>query len=350
MSREEASQEVGTGIAIVVPVFNDWESLRILVGDLSTALADQPRPVHLLIVDDGSTEPESGLTEAVAATPFACTLVRLVRNVGHQRAIAIGLCHAVRLSVEDILVMDGDGEDRPQDVPVLLRALQDNRGSIIVAERGRRSEGLRFTLFYRLYRQLFSLLTGTHITFGNFSAMDSAVARRLTAMHELLLHVPATMLRSRCRIVRVATDRGRRYAGLSKMNLVSLVVHGLSSVAVFSERTFTRILLFSAGMFGLSALATVVAVILKLAGMATPGWATTVAGILMIVLVQNAAVALGGLFVVLNNNRDFALIPSDLADVFVAETRPIAAHPERHTARSAGMSAPATPSVRVQGE
>ncbi|RST86282.1 glycosyltransferase [Aquibium carbonis] len=330
----EASQKAGAGIAIVVPVFNDWDSLRILIAELARSLADETGPVHLLVVDDGSTEADTGFAEALAETGIEGTLVRLVRNVGHQRAIAIGLCHAVRTPAEAIVIMDGDGEDRPQDVPLLLRALRVNAGSIVVAERGRRSEGLRFTLFYRLYRQIFSLLTGTQITFGNFSAMDRAVARRLTAMHELLLHVPATMLRSRCPIIRVAADRGHRFAGLSKMNLVSLVVHGLSSVAVFSERTFTRILLFSAGMFGLSALATAVAVIMKLAGLATPGWATTVAGILMIVLVQNAAVALGGLFVVLNNNRDFALIPSEMADVFVAETRTIGASLERRISRS----------------
>ncbi|WP_210321181.1 glycosyltransferase family 2 protein [Aquibium microcysteis] len=333
MSTERDTGDEGNGMVFVIPVFNDWDALRLLIRDLGSALTDEPGPVEILIVDDGSTEPETGLADAVAATPFRCTLLRLVRNVGHQRAIGIGLCHAARRPAGIIVVMDGDGEDRPADVPRLLRALGENPGSIVVAERGRRSEGLRFTLFYHLYRRLFSLLTGTSISFGNFSAMDVGAARRLTSMHELLLHVPATMLRSRCRIVRVAADRGRRYAGRSRMSLVSLVVHGLSSVAVFSERAFTRILLFSAGVFALSAVATVAAVLLKLAGMATPGWATTVAGILMVVLVQNAAVALGGLFVVLNNDRDMAKMPRDLADVFVAETVPIAGGGERRTSR-----------------
>lgn len=333
MTEDHGNGVSDRGLAIVIPIFNDWVSLRLLIADLAGALADEPGPVELLIVDDGSTEPDTGLAEAVAATPFGCTLLRLVRNVGHQRAIAIGLCHAARLPVRAVVVMDGDGEDRPTDVPLLLRGLGDGPGSIVVAERQRRSEGLRFTLFYHLYRRIFRLLTGTRISFGNFSAMDRTVARRLTSMHELLLNVPATMLRSRCRIVRVGTDRGRRYAGRSKMSLVSLVVHGLSSVAVFSERAFTRILLFSAGVFAFAAVATVVAVILKLGGMATPGWATTVAGILMIVLVQNAAMALGGLFIVLNSNRDMAKLPSDMADIFVAETVTIATGPGTRISR-----------------
>ncbi|CBS91595.1 glycosyltransferase [Azospirillum lipoferum] len=321
-------------LAIVIPVFNDWESVAMLIRGLGRSLGSDERAVHLVIVDDGSTEPEAGLKEAVAETPFTGTLLRLVRNVGHQRAIAIGLCQAVELAADRVVIMDGDGEDRPEDVPLLLAGLRDNPRSIVVADRRSRSEGPSFTLFYRVYKKVFSLLTGTPISFGNFSAMGLATATRLASMHELLLHVPATMIRSRCPIVRVGTDRGHRYAGQSKMNLVSLVVHGLSSIAVFSERTFTRILLFSAAIFALSGLAAVIAVLLKMLGMATPGWTTTVAGIVMVVLVQNAAVSLGGLFVVLNNKRDFALIPRQIAPIFLAEAIRLGGRSETQNAGS----------------
>jgi hypothetical protein len=300
---------------VVIPVFNDWESLQVLIGALKESLPDAG--VHLVIVDDGSTEPESGVREALAATGFDATLVKLTRNVGHQRAIAIGLCQATDLRAETVVIMDGDGEDRPQDVPRLIAALQDNPRAIVVANRNRRSEGPGFIFFYNIYKRIFLFLTGSAISFGNFSVMKLATARRLSCMHELLLHVPATMISSRCKIVPVATDRGERYRGRSKMNLVSLVVHGLSSVAVFSERTFTRILLLSAMVFALSGLAAAVAIVLKLIGLATPGWATTVSGIVMIILVQTAAVSLGGLFIVLNNKRDFTLIPHRIAPMFI---------------------------------
>lgn len=304
-------------VAVVIPVFNDWESAQVLIGALKQRLP--AAGTHLVVVDDGSTEPEHGLREALAATGFDATVVRLVRNVGHQRAIAIGLCQAVGLKAETVVIMDGDGEDRPEDVPRLIEALRDEPRAIVVAHRNRRSEGPGFILFYGIYKRVFAFLTGSAISFGNFSAMKLATAQRLSCMHELLLHVPATMICSRCKIVPVATDRGERYRGRSKMNLVSLVVHGLSSVAVFSERTFTRILLLAAMIFAVSGLAAVVAVILKVMGLATPGWATTVAGIVMIVLVQTAAVSLGGLFIVLNNKRDFALIPRQIAPLFIDE-------------------------------
>lgn len=306
-------------LAIVIPVFNDWVSLRELIQDLSMALPSQGNATHLVIVDDGSTEDDAGLGDAIAKAHFQASIVRLKRNVGHQRAIAIGLCHAVSISPDEIIIMDADGEDRPEDVQPLLSTLRGSKGGLVVANRQRRSEGFLFNVFYQLYKMFFRLLTGTSISFGNFSAMNLKTARRLVSMHELLLHVPATMIKSRCPIVHVGTDRGRRYAGKSKMSLVSLIIHGVSAVAVYGERAFTRIIIFSAMVFGLSVIAMIVAVMLKFIGMATPGWVTSIAGIVIILLVQNAAVALGGLLVVLKNNGDVTLLAGAIAEEFTAE-------------------------------
>lgn len=298
--------------AVVLPVFNDWSAVRVLIPHLASVLRDRPEDIRLVIVDDGSTIPAPDLSEVVADTPFTVLILRLTRNIGHQRAIAVGLCHAVMdLAAARVVLMDADGEDRPEDVPRLLSALDgaDGDHAIVVAERTRRSEGVTFVVLYKLYKLVFSLLTGTRVSFGNFSAMGAMAARRLINMHELLLNVPATVIRSRCPIHRVDTVRGRRYAGTSKMNLISLVVHGMSAIAVFSERTFTRILLFCICTFLLSGLSAVTAMIFKLLDMASPGWLTTILGIVMIVLVQSASVALGGLFVVLNNSRDVMTPP-----------------------------------------
>lgn len=306
----QAAPDAGR-VIVVTPVYNDWESVGILIQRLATLSDHADGRMRVVVVDDGSTGSPAGLEDAARRSGLDVRLLTLVRNLGHQRAIAVGLCHAVtEMGADRVVVMDADGEDRPEDVPRLLHALQGTDPlSIVVAERHGRSEGWLFVLFYRIYRLLFSMLTGIPISFGNFCAMRSPAARRLIAMHELLLHLPATVIRSRCPIVRVATDRGSRYAGQSKMNLISLVVHGMSAVAVFSERTFTRLLVFAAGVFGLATLATVVAMLLKLLDLASPGWLTTVAGVLMIVLVQSASVALSGLFVVLNNKRDVTLLP-----------------------------------------
>lgn len=337
-------------VVIVIPVFNDWDSLGVLIRELDGVFRNQTIAVHLLIVDDGSTASPPDLGALLSATQLDATLLRLVRNMGHQRAIALGLSHAViHLRPTSIVIMDGDGEDRPSDVPGLLRELAGHPDAIVVANRARRHEGLRFALFYHLYKRIFSLLTGTAISFGNFSAVRVATARRLVNMHELLLHVPATLIRSRCPIRRVDTDRGERYAGQSRMSLTSLVVHGLSSIAVFSEATFTRILIFCAGIFLLCGVAVTAAVLLKLLGMATPGWTTMVAGILMIVLVQNATIALGGLFIVLNNKRDFTLVPWRVAPDFIAEVSSLGPNPEKRSSGSEGRSGRVTLSMSATG-
>lgn len=310
-----------TSLAIIIPIFDDWESLSMLVERLGTALPDSGCGTHLVLVDDGGAVPPPDLSRLIGRTCFSASLVGLTRNVGSQRAIAVGLCHAVEtLRPARVVIMDADGEDRPEDVGALLAMLEANPGSIVVAQRRRRSEGWRFRLFYRFYKGLFALLTGVPISFGNFSAMEYAAARRLVAMHELLLHVPASMIRSRFPIVPVPTDRGRRYAGQSRMNLISLMVHGLSAIAVFSERIFTRILVMCAGIFLVAVLAVLTALTLKAAGLATPGWTTSVASMMIIVILQNAAVALGGLFIVMNNKHDLAIVPSRVAVDLIAAT------------------------------
>ncbi len=301
-------------LVIITPVFNDWRSLSALVKQLSVIVSPLSALTHLVIVDDGGTDPVPDLPVLLAGTNFRATLVTLERNVGSQRAIAMGLCHAVEaLDPERIIIMDADGEDRPEDVPALLAALAANPGAIVVAERGRRSEGLRFRLFYRLYKGLFALLTGFPISFGNFSALHGKAARRLVHMHELLLHVPASLIRSRYPLVHVQTDRGLRFAGHSNMNTLSLIMHGMSAIAVFSERIFTRVLVFCAAIFACTFVAALVAIVLKAAGLATPGWTTSVAGLMIMIVMQVAAVAMGGLFIVMNNKHDLALLPMRVA-------------------------------------
>lgn len=311
-----------TDLVIVTPVFNDWPSLSALVTRLAAILPPVAPNTHLVIVDDGGTDPVPDLAPLIAGTPFAATLVTLARNMGSQRAIGMGLCHAVAaLNPRRVVIMDADGEDRPEDVPALLAALAADPGAIVVADRRRRSEGLRFRLFYRLYKDLFALLTGLSISFGNFSAFSGEAARRLVHMHELLLHVPATLIRSRYRLTHVATDRGTRFFGRSTMNTLSLMVHGMSAIAVFSERIFTRVLVFCAGIFAAAFLAALTALVLKAAGLATPGWTTSVAGLMIMVVLQVAAVAMGGLFTVMNNKHDLALLPARVAADLIAATR-----------------------------
>lgn len=308
-------------IAVVVPILDDWECLAFLAAGLRERLGGAGWAPWIVAVDDGSRQ-----TEEAAAATGASVVVRLSRNVGHQRAIAIGLDYVLRESgCEAIAVMDADGEDRPDDLPSLVAALDGRPGRIVVASRRRRSEGKRFVMSYKAYKSLFRLLTGERVDFGNFTVMGRMAASRLVAMHELWLNLPGTVMRARLDLVRVPTDRGRRYAGRSRMNLVGLIVHGMSAVGVFAERAFTRALIAIGGLAGAMLAAFLAALALKAFGLATPGWLTTIAVALVIVLAQTAMIMLCGLLVVFGNASNVALAPVVTARTLIAGVDRIAA-------------------------
>jgi hypothetical protein len=277
---------------IIVPVLNDQGSLTTLIRELARELGDRTA-VSMLVVDDGSIPP----IDLVDVRALEGHVITLSRNLGHQKAIAIGLAYAVAHSLADVfVVMDGDGEDRPRDVARLLAAVESGPElSLVVAQRRNRSERLVFRASYQLYRLLFFLLTGRHISFGNFSAISIAAARRLVAMNELWVSFPATLIRSRLPIIEIPTDRGKRYQDQPRMNFVSLVTLGFGAVSTFLESVLTRIILGALGLVAVSVLASVVAISLKLVGMATPGWMTTVIGVSLILMVGVAILSFVGL-------------------------------------------------------
>lgn len=301
-------------IAIVTPILDDWECLAILAEALHGHLVPHGWEPIIVAVDDGSRP-----TPAAHAATGASVVLRLSRNVGHQRAIAIGLDYVLReVDADVIATMDADGEDRPEDLLPLLAALDEEPNRIVVASRGRRSESWQFVASYYVYKATFRLLTGEYLDFGNYSVMGRPAARRLTAMHELWLSLPGTVVRARLDLVRLSTDRGRRYVGRSRMKVVGLVVHGMSAVGVFVERAFTRVLMAIGILAGLIAVGFVAALMLKALGLATPGWVTTIAAALVVVLVQTAMIALCGLLLVFGNAANVALAPATTARDLIA--------------------------------
>lgn len=275
-------------LAIVIPVFNDWASLSHLVRDLEQI--DLPNDVEfsLFAVDDGSSEP--------AVLDYALTLhrvrnveiVTLACNLGHQRAIAVGLVEVYnRKRFDAVLVMDSDGEDRPADIPRLLAELARRPEHIICARRRRRPGLLAFRIWYECYKFAFRLLTGARIDFGNFCLIPAARLEALVRTASIWSNLAGTLTRSRLPLASLASDRGHRYAGKSKMNFVSLVIHGLSAMAVYSDIVMVRLLLTSLAVSALTAFGILCVVFVKLfSTLAIPGWATSAAGILIILMVQ----------------------------------------------------------------
>ena len=239
-------------LVILLPVYNDWSAAATLLDRIDVSLANAGLSARVLFVDDCSTLRLPN--DFAAGTYRAVTAVRILnlrRNVGHQRAILLGLAYQhSRGGYDAVLIMDADGEDRAEDVPRLVEAFeQAERKKIIFAERRRRTESLTFRAFYWLYRQMHLVLTGLRVRVGNFSIMPVASVASLMAVPEAWNHVTAAVFKSKLAYDTIPTTRGVRIAGHSSMNFVALVVHGLSALSVFGEIVGVRLLVASTAMF-----------------------------------------------------------------------------------------------------
>jgi hypothetical protein len=275
-------------------------------------------------VNDGSTLPwRDDLCAGIGAGRIGeVSILELTCNVGHQRAIALGIAAVARRDAgECVLVMDSDGEDDPADIPGLLEALGRRPDVIVVAGRGRRSEGLRFRLGYAAYQALFRVLVGKRIDFGNFSAFGPALVGRLSSMAETWNHLAATLLRSRVAVVTVPTRRAFRYAGQSAMNLPLLVAHGLSAFAVFSDYVFARLLMLASALGVFAVIGSVAVLTIRLAtDFAIPGWASNIIGLFVVLFVQAILICLVAALQMLATRSQPGAQPAVLLDLFVRRT------------------------------
>jgi len=273
-------------VALVTPVYEDQESFAELCRRLAVVEREAGLRFHIVAVDDGSLSAPPQLS-ALTEAGVEGEILRLARNVGHQAAIAIGLAHASRLpGLSACIVMDSDGEDTPESIPALLAAVGPDAVDVAVAERAKRSETLTFRVFYAIYKRLFKVATGQVLRFGNFMALSPKALERLSGMYEASTHVAGAVVKARLRRADVPTDRGTRYAGQSRMNFPSLVLHGMRAVMVFADLVLTRMALALVAMTALVILVVVGAFLAKLAGAATPGWVTVVTGFALTLFVQ----------------------------------------------------------------
>ena len=277
-------------VIIVTPVYEDVEASSRLFKELALQFKQE---VFVVAVDDGSVKQPLDIANLEQAG-IEGVVLKLRRNVGHQRAIAIGLGYVSEHVQPDqrIVVVDSDGEDMPSTIPDLLEQLDPDDVDVVVAQRKSRVETFRFKAFYAVYKRLFSLLTGRPINFGNFMALKPRAVKRLVAMQELSIHVAGAVLASKLRTSVCPLHRGPRYAGQSKMNFVGLALHGFKALMVFAEDVLVRVGIACALIATLSVGGAVAAVTLKLLGFSTPGWFSVALGILVLMFLQTGALAL----------------------------------------------------------
>jgi polyisoprenyl-phosphate glycosyltransferase len=324
--------DIAPSVVVLLPVFNDWRSLSLLLPKVAAELEKATSGFGILIVDDSSTiEPTHLPTGQTAAGASWVRVLRLRRNLGHQRAIAVGLSYIdEHLPCDAVIVMDADGEDRPEDLVSLLHRFQKESGTkIVFAERRRRAEGMVFAAFYRIYQLLHRILTGGSVRVGNFSVVPRRQVASLVVVSELWIHFAAAAVRSRQSMCMVPAERGRRLDGRSHMGFVALVVHGLSAISVYSDVVFTRLVMGASALAAaaLAAMATVVGVRL-LTTLAVPGWATFSVGLLLIVLLQSVMFVIALTVLMLGSRQHATVVPRRDYSYYIGDVLPHLASPE----------------------
>lgn len=314
-----------SNVTIVIPVLNDWEAALLLIRQIDETAVHWQGELHVLVVDDGSTQKPDATWETFSPQKLRSVSVLTLRhNLGHQRAIAVGLAHAQRRgSAGVVVVMDGDGEDDPRDILRLVTASQAH-AAIAFAERTHRSEGWRFQAGYRCYQMLYRLATGKSMRVGNFSAMPAACLDRLVISPDLWNHYAAAVARSRLPVTLVPTRRGRRIHGHPRMNMVGLVVHGLSSLAVFADVVGVRMLAATSAIAALGVLITAASL---LPGPLRFERLTLVAGMLTLLALQAAVLQASMMVVLLGRRSSMPVSPLHHAEQYVSWHRTIVGEP-----------------------
>ena len=313
-------------VIILSCVYNDWASAEDLFRALDQQFSQRDWNAHLVLVDDGSHEARPANFLATLQRFSSIEIVGLRRNMGHQRALAIGLSYVLETEKkEPVVVMDADGEDRPEDVVRLVDTFAGGDGTrIIFAERSKRSEGALFRLLYLFYRALHFLLTGYGIRFGNFSIIPPKLIGALVVDPNLWLHYAATVVSARLPFTTIPTERGVRLHGQSKLNLTHMVIHGLSAITCYSEVVGLRLIL---GTFGLILAITFVMVsvlVIKLATpWAIPGWTSSVMGISGILLLQSLLIMLAFIGVAIGGRKSHFFFPLQQYRVLIDEVHRI---------------------------
>jgi len=275
---------------IILPCFEDIKSLDVLIRKIDEICGPD---FCVVIIDDGSVK-EPVASKKRNTKNITLYTITLKKNYGNQIAIFSGICFVSKRCNPDatIVIMDSDGEDKPENINELITHLEKTGKNVAVASRKQRHDGLKFKVFYQIYKFIFRITTGQKISFGNFMAMDTTSLARLATMNETSMHLPAALIASKLEISFPELERGLRYHGNSKMNLTSLTLHGFRGIMVFSDTVLVRLGLFCSMLLTLCFLAGCAIFLIKFLGLTTPGWASVAVGILSILAFQFGSVIL----------------------------------------------------------
>ena len=234
---------------ILISVFNDWESVFNLLKKIDIEIIEWNAEISILIINDSSTQ-KMPKFESNFKNIKLIRVMNMKINKGHARCNAAGLKFLTENEELDyIILMDGDGEDRPEELTSLWKKSIENPLQVITANRVNRSEGVFFKFLYKSHKILTYIFTGKLIKFGNYSCLPKQAALNLSKQACLWSSFSGSVVKNISDRSSIPSVRGSRYFGPSKMNLFSLFIHSFSIIAVFKNIVFIRAAFFLAIYF-----------------------------------------------------------------------------------------------------
>ncbi len=227
-------------LIILIPVYNDWESLNKLLTEINENIKSFNNfNFECLIVNDASTIQPPELKKP--SNFWSIELLNMKENRGHARCNAFGIRHVFQnKEFDNLILMDGDGEDRPEEIISLIKKIKEDPSLSVVAKRVKRSEGPFFQLLYQLHKLITLIFTGKIINFGNYSILTKSDVEKLHSKASLWSSFSGSVKKNLKFFNEINSIRGLRYFGPSQMSLFKLIIHSLSIIAVFKYQVFLR--------------------------------------------------------------------------------------------------------------
>ena len=225
---------------ILIPVFNDWKSVSELLVNIDSQINNWKADISVIIVNDGSTEKRSGL-ESNYKKIKSVKVLNMKENRVHQRCIAAGLKYICENENFDrVIVMDADGEDRPEELNDFYKKSEENPDMTITGNRYKRSEGIVFRFLYEIHKLITLIFTGKLIKFGNFTCLPKRHVQELIQKPYLWNSYSSSIVKTIKNRTFIHSIRGTRYVLPSKMNFSALIFHSLAIISVFSNLVVIR--------------------------------------------------------------------------------------------------------------
>ena len=227
-------------IIILIPVFNDWDSLTKLLNEINYTINNINNfEFNCIVINDSSTIEKTKIIKPIKIKTL--NIINMKNNRGHARCNAFGINYIIANELFDyVILMDGDGEDRPIEIKSLIDEVTKNPNISVVAKRIKRSEGLIFKSMYEIHKLITYIFTGKKINFGNYSCLTKEDIKILSSKASLWSSYSGSVKKNIKKLNEIDSIRGLRYFGPSKMSLLNLIIHSFSIIAVFKHQVFLR--------------------------------------------------------------------------------------------------------------